>query len=150
MHVPDAVLSIPVASATAVVGVAGAAWVSVRLRERLRDRTTSMMGMMAACIFAAQMVNFPVFPGVSGHLMGGTLAAVVLGPWAGAGAIGAVLIVQCLLFADGGLTALGANFVNMSLVGAVPRVRHLRPDPAGDRRADWRDRPAGWRRPGPR
>ena len=119
MHIPDAVLSFPVAAATGVLGAAGAALVSVRLQDRLRDRTTALMGMMAAFVFAAQMVNFPVFPGVSGHLMGGTLAAVVLGPWAGAGVIGAVLVVQCLLFADGGLTALGANFLNMGLIGAV-------------------------------
>ncbi len=77
------------------------------------------MGIMSAFVFAAQMVNFPVGPGVSGHLLGGVLAAVMLGPWAGAGVLGAVLIVQCLLFADGGLTALGANFLNMGLIGAV-------------------------------
>jgi cobalt/nickel transport system permease protein len=77
------------------------------------------MGIMSAFVFAAQMVNFPVGLGVSGHLMGGVLASVVLGPWAGAGVIGAVLIVQCLLFADGGLTALGANFLNMGLIAAV-------------------------------
>ena len=77
------------------------------------------MGMMAAFVFAAQMVNFPVGPGVSGHLLGGVLAAVVLGPWAGAVVIAAVLLVQCFLFGDGGLTALGANFVNMGLIGSV-------------------------------
>jgi cobalt/nickel transport system permease protein len=70
-------------------------------------------------VFAAQMVNFPVGPGVSGHLIGGVLSAVLLGPWAGAAVIAAVLIVQCLLFQDGGVTALGANFINMGLVGAV-------------------------------
>lgn len=75
--------------------------------------------MMAAFVFAAQMVNFPVGPGVSGHLLGGVLAAVLLGPWGGAVVIGAVLLVQCFLFGDGGLTALGANFLNMGLVGSV-------------------------------
>ncbi len=78
-----------------------------------------LMGMMSAFLFAAQMVNFPVFPGISGHLLGGVLAAVLLGPWAGAVVVGSVLIVQCLLFADGGLLALGANFVNMGLIGSV-------------------------------
>jgi cobalt/nickel transport system permease protein len=77
------------------------------------------MGMMAAFVFAAQMVNFPVGLGVSGHLLGGVLAAVMLGPWGGAVVIGAVLLVQCFLFGDGGLTALGANFLNMGLLGSV-------------------------------
>jgi cobalt/nickel transport system permease protein len=77
------------------------------------------MGTMAAFVFAAQMVNFPVGPAVSGHLIGSVLAAVLLGPWAGAVVIAAVLLVQCLMFADGGATALGANFVNMGLIGSV-------------------------------
>jgi cobalt/nickel transport system permease protein len=118
MHIPDAVLSAPVAAACAAVGAAGFGTGLYRLRGRHGDRTPVLMGMMAAFVFAAQMVNFPILPFVSGHLLGGVLAAVVLGPWAGAVAIGAVLIVQALLFADGGLTALGANFVNMGLIGA--------------------------------
>jgi cobalt/nickel transport system permease protein len=77
------------------------------------------MGTMSAFVFAAQMVNFPVAYGVSGHLLGGVLAAVLLGPWAGAVVIAAVLLVQCFLFADGGVTALGANFINMGMVGAI-------------------------------
>jgi cobalt/nickel transport system permease protein len=90
------------------------------LEERLGERTTVLMGTMSAFVFAAQMVNFPVGPlPISGHLLGGVLSAVMLGPWAGAVVIAAVLIVQCLLFGDGGLTALGANFVNMGLIGAV-------------------------------
>jgi cobalt/nickel transport system permease protein len=95
-------------------------FVGLRTLEReLGERTTVLMGTMAAFVFAAQMVNFPVGPGVSGHLLGGVLAAVMLGPWAGAVVLGAVLLVQCLIFQDGGLTALGANFVNMGLIGAV-------------------------------
>jgi cobalt/nickel transport system permease protein len=74
---------------------------------------------MSAFVFAAQMVNFPVWFGVSGHLLGGVLSAVLLGPWAGAVVVGAVLIVQCFLFNDGGATALGANFINMGLIGSV-------------------------------
>ena len=76
------------------------------------------MGVMAAFIFAAQMLNFPVAGGTSGHLLGGALAAVLLGPYAGAIVIAIVLIVQCLVFQDGGLTALGANIFNMSFIGA--------------------------------
>jgi cobalt/nickel transport system permease protein len=120
MHIPDAVLDPRVAAATGGLAVAGM-FVGLRKLERgLGDRTTVLMGTMAAFVFAAQMVNFPLGPlPVSGHLLGGVLSAVMLGPWAGAVVIGAVLLVQCLLFGDGGLTALGANFVNMGLIGAV-------------------------------
>src|SRR5262245_34536482 len=120
MHIPDAVLDPRVAVATSGLAAAGLL-VGLRKVERLLgERTTVLMGTMAAFVFAAQMVNFPVgtLP-ISGHLLGGVLAAVLLGPWAGAVVLAAVLIVQCLLFGDGGLTALGANFVNMGLIGAV-------------------------------
>ena len=90
-----------------------------KTERQLGERTTVLMGTMSAFVFAAQMVNFPVGPGVSGHLLGGVLASVLLGPWAGAVVIAAVLLVQCFLFGDGGVTALGANFVNMGLIGAV-------------------------------
>jgi cobalt/nickel transport system permease protein len=119
MHIPDAVLDPRVAVLTGVMGAAGLAYGLKAVEGQLRERTTSLMGMMSAFIFAAQMVNFPVGPGVSGHLLGGVLAGVMLGPWAGAVVIAAVLIVQCFLFGDGGLTALGANFVNMGLIGSV-------------------------------
>lgn len=120
MHIPEAVLTPAVAAATGAVGAAGL-WAGLRsLEARLGERTTVLMGTMSAFVFAAQMVNFPVGPlPISGHLLGGVLAAVMLGPWAGAVVIAAVLIVQALLFGDGGLTALGANFVNMGLIGAV-------------------------------
>ncbi len=119
MHIPDVLIDSRVAIATTAIGAAGLAYGLRAVERRHGARTTSLMGMMAAFVFAAQMVNFPVGPGVSGHLLGGVLAAVVLGPWAGAVVIATVLIVQCLLFQDGGLTALGANFLNMGLVGAV-------------------------------
>jgi len=120
MHIPDAVLDPKVAAATTLVALGGLAYGVRALRPALRDRTTVLMGSMAAFVFAAQMVNFPLYPfPVSGHLLGGVLAAVLLGPWAGALVIGAVLVVQCFLFGDGGLTALGANFVNMGLVGSA-------------------------------
>lgn len=119
MHIPDAVLSPAVAAATGIVGAAGFAFGLRRLERQSGEKTVVLMGMMSAFLFAAQMVNFPVFPGVSGHLLGGLLASVLLGPWAGACAVGAVLIVQCLVFSDGGLTAIGANFINMGLIGAI-------------------------------
>jgi cobalt/nickel transport system permease protein len=109
-----------VAIATGIVGASGFALGLRRLSPNLRDRTPVLMGMMSAFVFAGQMLNFPLGPlPISGHLLGGVLAAVVLGPWAGAIVIAAVLLVQCFLFQDGGLDALGANFVNMGLVGAV-------------------------------
>jgi cobalt/nickel transport system permease protein len=119
MHIPDSVLDTKVIVTTAVVGAAGLAIAVRKIERRLGERTTVLMGTMAAFIFAGQMVNFPAGPGVSGHLLGGVLASVLLGPWAGAIVIGAVLLVQCLMFADGGVTALGANFLNMGLIGAV-------------------------------
>ena len=102
MHIPDAVLDPKVAVATSVLGAAGLLFAVRKLERRLGDQTTVLMGTMSAFVFAAQMVNFPVGPGVSGHLLGGVLASVLLGPWAGAVVIAAVLLVQCLLFGDGG------------------------------------------------
>jgi cobalt/nickel transport system permease protein len=119
MHIPDAVLDLRVAAVTGAVGAAGLLYAVRKLEHRLGERTTVMMGTMAAFVFAAQMVNFPVWFGVSGHLLGGVLSAVLLGPWAGAVVVAAVLIVQCFLFNDGGVTALGANFINMGLIGSV-------------------------------
>jgi cobalt/nickel transport system permease protein len=119
MHIPDAVLDPKMVVATTAVGAAGLFFALRKLERRLGEQTTVLMGTMSAFVFAAQMVNFPVGPGVSGHLLGGVLASVLLGPWAGAVVLAAVLMVQCFLFADGGLTALGANFINMGLIGSV-------------------------------
>jgi cobalt/nickel transport system permease protein len=119
MHIPDGLLDLRAATAAGVLGAAGLAYCLKKLEREASERTTVLMGTMAAFVFAAQMVNFPVAPGVSGHLLGGVLASVVLGPWAGAVVIAAVLLVQCFLFADGGVTALGANFLNMGLIGSV-------------------------------
>ena len=112
-------------------------WLS-RLRElerQLGERTTVLMGTMAAFVFAAQMVNFPVGPVVSGHLLGGALASVLLGPWAGAVVIAAVLLVQCFMFADGGVTALGPISSTWDW-SARSGLRDLRTDPPHDRRAE--------------
>ena len=120
MHIPDAVLSAPVAATTGVVALGAFGYGLRRLDRRLGERTSVLMGIMAAFLFAAQMVNFPlvVLP-ASGHLIGAVLASVMLGPWAGMVAIGAVLLVQALLFGDGGVLALGANFVNLGLIAGV-------------------------------
>ncbi len=120
MHIPDAVLSPEVALATGLIGSGALAYGLWRVRDQVGERTTVLMGSMSAFVFAAQMVNFPLVPfPVSGHLMGGVLAAVLLGPWAGSAVIAAVLLVQCFLFGDGGLTALGANFLNLGVVGSA-------------------------------
>jgi cobalt/nickel transport system permease protein len=137
MHIPDMLLDPKVAAVSGLVGAAGLLFGLRRLEREHGERTTVLMGTMSAFIFAAQMVNFPVGPGVSGHLLGGVLASVLLGPWAGAVVIAAVLLVQCFLFGDGGVTALGANFVNMGLIGAVggyaiySSIRHLIPGRKG-------------------
>lgn len=118
MHIRDGILSPEVCLATGVLAL-GAVGYSVRqMRRDLADRTVPYTGMTAALIFAAQMVNFPIFfAPVSGHLIGGVLAAVLLGPWAGCVALTLVLLVQALLFADGGLLSLGANILNMAVIG---------------------------------
>ncbi len=118
MHAPDGFLQPGVAAVTAVIA---AVVLSVSLRvssAELGDRRTPLAGLAAAFVFAAQMVNFPVASGTSGHLLGGALAAILLGPWVGALVVSVVVVVQALLFADGGLTALGYNIVNMAIVPA--------------------------------
>jgi len=119
MHMSDGIIDAPTSAlfwVVAVVGVAVAIW---RARTELDERTAPMAGLVAAFVFAVQMINFPVLPGVSGHLLGGGLAAILVGPYTGALCIAIVLTVQSLLFADGGLTALGANITNMAIVGTA-------------------------------
>lgn len=116
MHVPDGFLDAPTSGATAVVA-AGAVAVALRKsRGELDERTAPMAGLVAAFVFAAQMLNFPVGAGTSGHLLGGALAAVLVGPWTGMLCVSVVLLVQALLFADGGISALGTNIVLMAVV----------------------------------
>ena len=119
MHVPDGFINAPV-SAVAGVVAAGAVAVGLRgARRELDERTAPLAGLVAAFVFAVQMLNFPVAAGTSGHLLGGALAAILVGPYTGALCVAVVLLVQSLLFADGGLTALGVNVVDMSLVTVV-------------------------------
>lgn len=117
MHVPDGFLDAPTSVATGVVAVAGVGLALRKAKTELDDRTAPMAGLVAAFIFAGQMMNFPVGAGTSGHLLGGALAAVLVGPWTGALCISVVLIVQALFMADGGITALGTNITLMSLAG---------------------------------
>lgn len=117
MHMSDGIVNAPTSALFGLVAAAGLGCALYRARTGLDDRTAPMAGLVAAFVFAVQMVNFPVLPGVSGHLLGGALAAILVGPWLGALCVGIVLIVQALLFADGGLTALGTNITNMALIG---------------------------------
>jgi cobalt/nickel transport system permease protein len=119
MHIANGIVDGPVSAVFAVFAVAALAVCVRRARADLDDRLAPMAGLVAAFIFAVQMLNFQVLPGVSGHLLGGTLAVILVGPWVGALAVATVLIVQCLLFADGGLTALGLNITNMALLGTA-------------------------------
>lgn len=117
MHLPDGFLSAPVSLVTWLLAIALIVSSLNRTQAELKDRTVPLMGVCAAFIFAAQMINFPIPGGTSGHLLGGTLAGILLGPWAGSLVMTVVFIVQALLFQDGGLTVLGANIFNMGLIG---------------------------------
>jgi cobalt/nickel transport system permease protein len=119
MHIPDGFINASTAAATGVASAGGVAYALHEAKAKLADRQIPIVGVTAAFVFAVQMINFPVLPGVSGHLLGGALAAILLGPWMGALVLATVLLVQAIGFADGGITALGANISLMSLVAAV-------------------------------
>jgi cobalt/nickel transport system permease protein len=119
LHAPDGFVSAPIAIAMWVATIAVVAYAVRRTNRHLDDRAVPLLGVMAAFIFAAQMFNFPVIGGTSGHLLGGVLAAVMLGPWAGTLVMTAVVAVQALLFQDGGLVIMGANIFNMGIVGTL-------------------------------
>ncbi len=119
MHVPDGFLDAPTSVATAVVAAAGMGLALRGARRELDDRTAPMAGLVAAFVFAGQMINFPVGAGTSGHLLGGALAAVLVGPWTAVLSISVVLIVQALLMADGGITALGTNVTLLGIVAVA-------------------------------
>lgn len=116
MHLPDAFLDTKTVVVSAGAAAAGVAYAVRRVQAAIQPRQVPMLGLAGAFIFAAQMLNFPVPGGTSGHLVGGVLAAVLLGPSAAVLVLTCVLIVQCLMFADGGLLALGANVFNMGIV----------------------------------
>jgi cobalt/nickel transport system permease protein len=117
LHVPDGPLSPPVLLITWAIAIGLIAISLKRAQAEYQERAVPLMGVCAAFIFAAQMINFPIPGGTSGHLLGGTLAGALLGPWAGSLVMVAVFIVQSVVFQDGGLTALGANIFNMGLIG---------------------------------
>ena len=116
MHIPDGFINAPTSLAAGAVAAGGVGVSLRRAAQTLQERQAPLAGLVAAYIFAVQMLNFPVAAGTSGHLLGGVLAAVLVGPWAGCICVAVVLVVQSL-FADGGLTALGLNITNMAVVG---------------------------------
>jgi cobalt/nickel transport system permease protein len=118
MHIPDGFIDGTTSAGAAVVAAGGLGATLRRAGEVLDERRVPLAGLVAAFVFAVQMLNFPVVSGTSGHLLGGALAAVLVGPAVGAVCVTVVLAVQALLFADGGLSALGLNVINMALVTA--------------------------------
>ncbi|GAB2457284.1 hypothetical protein GCM10027265_03080 [Jatrophihabitans fulvus] len=119
MHAPDGFIDAPTSVGAGVVAAVGIALCLRGARSELDERAAPLAGLVAAFVFAVQMLNFPVAGGTSGHLLGGALAAVLVGPWTGALCVAVVLLVQALVFADGGLTALGTNVISMSLTTVV-------------------------------
>lgn len=117
MHIPDGFIDLKTAVTTGALAAGGLAGAIYGVKKYFKARVIAMMGVMSALIFALQMINFTIPGGTSGHLLGGALAAIVLGPHAGAVVITVVLIVQALIFMDGGIVALGSNIFNMAIVG---------------------------------
>ncbi len=119
MHIPDGFLDTKIWVTLGVISAGTVGLALSKASKRIGEKQIPLMGVLAAFIFAAQMLNFPVAGGTSGHFMGGVLAAILLGPLAGVLIMAIVLIIQCLIFQDGGLTALGANIFNMGIIGAL-------------------------------
>lgn len=119
MHIPDGFLDTPTALATAGVSLGVVAYAARRTGREMGERTVPLLGVTAAFIFAAQMLNFPVAAGTSGHFLGAAFAAIVMGPWAAAVVMVVVVVVQAVGMADGGITALGANVLNMGVVAVL-------------------------------
>lgn len=117
LHIPDGFLSLPVSLVCWAMAIGLIAVALGKVKAEYQERAVPLMGVCAAFIFAAQMINFPIPGGTSGHLLGGLLAGVLLGPWAGTLVMTVVFIVQSVFFQDGGLTVLGANILNMGLLG---------------------------------
>jgi cobalt/nickel transport system permease protein len=119
LHIPDGFLSIAISLICWGITIITLGFAISKTNKALGEKQVPLMGVMSAFIFAAQMINFPVAGGTSGHLLGGALAAIVLGPWAGMLVMTAVVAVQALLIQDGGLIVMGANILNMGLVTAA-------------------------------
>jgi cobalt/nickel transport system permease protein len=147
MHMANELLSVPIAGATLAAAAVAVVIAAGRAKRAAADERLPLMGVMGAFVFAAQMINFtlPVLPGTSGHLGGGVLLAILLGPSAGIVIMAAILIVQCLLFQDGGLLALGCNIINMGVIPCLlgGGLYRLLLGPAA-KAAAWRQYLAAW------
>jgi len=119
MHIPDGFLNAGTMAGTAVVSAGGLANAVRVVSKKLGEKQMPLMGILAAFVFAAQMLNFPVAGGTSGHFLGAALCAILLGPWASVIILSLVLIAQCFIFQDGGMLALGANIFNMGIIGGL-------------------------------
>ena len=119
MHIPDGFVDLKTAVTTGAISAGSIGFSVYKIKQIFKARVIAMMGIMAALIFALQMINFTIPGGTSGHLLGGALVATTLGPFAGMIVITVVLIVQALIFMDGGLIALGANIFNMAICGVL-------------------------------
>ncbi len=117
-HIPDGFLSAPVVAGTAAASAVFLAVAARRSRQRLAEREAPLLGALTAFVFAAQMLNFPLGAGTSAHLLGGVLVGTLVGPWSGMLVLFAVVLIQALLFQDGGIAALGANTLNLAVIGA--------------------------------
>lgn len=119
MHIPDGFLTHGVNAGTFIISAGVCAYGVKRVNRSFGEREVPLMGVTAAFVFAAQMLNFPVAGGTSGHFLGAVFSSVLLGPWAALIIMTVVLTVQCLGFADGGLSAIGSNILNMGVIGAL-------------------------------
>jgi cobalt/nickel transport system permease protein len=119
MHIPDGFLAPEVAAVCAVPAIGAVGYGLRRASRDLDERRVPLLGVTAAFVFAVQMLNFPVAGGTSGHFLGAGLAAILLGPWMACLVMSVVLVTQSFVFADGGITALGANILNMGVIGAL-------------------------------
>ena len=119
MHIPDGFLSVTVSIVLWIISIAAVAYSLKRVNKELGERQVPLMGVLAAAIFAGQMLNFTVAGGTSGHLVGAAIATILLGPWAAVLVMTSVVSIQAIIFQDGGLLALGANIFNMGLISVA-------------------------------
>ena len=119
MHIPDGFLSPAVWAPLDAAAIPAVGWIAHRAQKDTDERNIPLMGVMGAFVFAAQMINFPVGLGTSGHLVGGALLAIVLGPAAASVVLTSILVIQAFVFQDGGIMALGPNILNMAIVGGA-------------------------------
>ena len=119
MHIPDGFIDLKTAAATGIFSISGFIFAIIKVKQYFRARVVVLMGIFAALVFAAQMINFTILGGTSGHLLGAALTTIILGPYAGGIILTVVLLVQAFAFGDGGISALGANTFNMAIAGVI-------------------------------